>query len=298
MSATNLTSNAAAPALAAVTTDRERGKRSRRRRINATLIAGLVLLGLIAAFSAFYPMTNDWSQTEPDFAQPTFANPSWTHPLGTDNFGRDTLTRIAYGGRVDLIIAFVATAVTVIVGGLIGLMSGYFGGWLDTILMRFVDFMITIPYLILVIALVAVLGVGVMSIIYAVWIIGWVTYARIVRGETMVVRKLEYIEAARVVGMSNARIIFRHVLPNVVAIALIYSMGDIVLNILLAASLSFLGLGVQPPHAEWGLMVSESRDFFLRDWQMMTYPGLVIIIAGAAFGLIGDGLAQALRPKG
>jgi peptide/nickel transport system permease protein len=142
------------------------------------------------------------------------------------------------------------------------------------------------------------MGVGVMSIIYAVWMIGWVSYARLVRGETMVVRKLEYIEAARVVGMGNLRIMFRHVLPNVVAIALIYSMGDIVVNILVAASLSFLGLGVQPPNAAWGVMVSEARDFFLRDWQMMTYPGLIIIITGAAFGLIGDGLAQALRPKG
>lgn len=297
MTASNVATTAPTP-LATAAAQLERVATRRRKRLNASLIAGLVVIAAIALFSALYPLTNDYSQTEPDFAQPTFAGPSWEHPLGTDNFGRDTLTRIAYGGRIDLIVAFVATAVTVIVGGLIGLLSGYFGGWLDTIMMRFVDFMITIPYLILVIALVAILGIGVMSIIYAVWIIGWVTYARIVRGETMVARKLEYVEAARVVGMGHPRIMFRHILPNVVAIALIYSMGDIVLNILLAASLSFLGLGVQAPKAEWGLMVSEARDFFLRDWQMMTYPGLVIIIAGAGFGMIGDGLAQMLRPKG
>jgi peptide/nickel transport system permease protein len=284
--------------LAATAADSMRGRRRMRRHFNSSLIAGIILLGAVAGFAVLYPFTNHWSATQPDFAQPTFAGPSWTHPLGTDNFGRDTLTRIAYGGRVDLVVATVATAVTVIVGGLIGLASGYFGGWFDTIMMRFVDFAITIPYLILVIAIVAILGTGVRSIVYAIWIVGWVTYARIVRGETMVARRLEYVEAARVIGMSHLRIMFRHILPNVVAIAIIYSMADIVLNILLAASLSFLGLGTQPPNPEWGLMVAEARDFFLRDWQMMTYPGLVIMIAGAGFGLIGDGLAQALRPKG
>lgn len=274
-----------------------RGGRRSLQWLNPTLIAGLCFLAVIAFFVVVYPFLVDFSPTEPSFDQPTFASPSWDHPLGTDNFGRDTLTRIAYGGRVDLVIATVATAVTVIAGGFLGLLAGYFGGWFDTIIMRFVDFMVTIPYLVLVIAIVAILGTGTTNIVYAIWIIGWVTYARIVRGETMVVRRLEYIEAARVIGMSNARIMFRHVLPNVIAVALIYSMADIILNILTAASLSFLGLGVQPPHAEWGLMVAEARDFFLRDWQMMTYPGIAVIITSAAFGLIGDGLAQALRPR-
>jgi peptide/nickel transport system permease protein len=266
--------------------------------MNATLVSGLVALALIIGFVVFYPMMVDWSPTEPDFSQPTFAGPSREHPLGTDNFGRDNLTRIAYGGRIDLVVATIATAVTVIVGGLVGLASGYFGGKLDTVMMRLVDFVITIPYLILVIAIVSILGTGVTNIVYAIWIIGWVTYARIVRAETMVARRLEYVEAARVIGMGNLRIMFRHIMPNVVAIALVYSMADIILNILTAASLSFLGLGVQPPNPEWGLMVAEARDFFLRDWRLMAYPGIAVLITSAAFGLIGDGLAQALRPKG
>ncbi len=265
--------------------------------MNATLITGLAFLAVIAFFAVIYPLLVTSSPTEPNFTEPTFAGPSWDHPLGTDNFGRDTLIRIAYGGRVDLVVAFVATAVTVVVGGFLGLISGYFGGWFDTIIMRLVDFTVTIPYLILVIAIVAILGTGVTNIVYAIWIIGWVTYARIVRGETMVVRHLEYVEAARVIGLSHFRIMFRHILPNVIAVALIYSMADIILNILTAASLSFLGLGVQPPNAEWGLMVAEARDFFLRDWRLMTYPGLAVIVTSAAFGLIGDGLAQALRPR-
>jgi peptide/nickel transport system permease protein len=119
-----------------------------------------------------------------------------------------------------------------------------------------------------------------------------------VRGETLVARRQEYVDAARVVGMKHGRIMLRHILPNVAAAALIYAMADMVLNILLASSLSFLGLGTQPPNPEWGLMVAEARDFFLRDWRLMTYPGLAVLITGAALGLIGDGLAQALRPRG
>jgi len=298
MSSTTISSESPAPpTLAMASNSNQRSSVRKNRWMNATLLSGLIFLGIIGLFVVFYPFLVDWSPTEPDFNQPTFAGPSWQHPLGTDNFGRDTLTRIAYGGRIDLVIAFVATGVTVIVGGFLGLISGYYGGWFDTILMRLVDFTITIPYLILVIAIVAILGTGVTNIIHAIWIIGWVAYARIVRAETMVARRLEYVEAARVIGMSHLRIMLRHILPNVIAIALIYSMADIILNILTAASLSFLGLGVQPPNPEWGLMVAESRDFFLRDWRLMTYPGLAVIITAAAFGLIGDGLAQALRPK-
>ncbi len=298
MSATRTVATSVSSPLATAGEHTDRKRKRSRRWMNVTLLAGLALLCIIIAFAVFYPFLVEWSPTEPDFAQATFAGPSWEHPLGTDNFGRDNLTRIAYGGRIDLVVATIATAVTVAAGGLIGLASGYFGGWFDTIMMRIVDFTITIPYLILVIAIVAILGTGTTNIIYAIWIIGWVTYARIVRAETMVARRLEYVEAARVIGMSHLRIMFRHILPNVIAVALIYSMADIILNILTAASLSFLGLGVQPPNAEWGLMVAEARDFFLRDWRLMTYPGLAVLVTSAAFGLIGDGLAQALRPKG
>jgi peptide/nickel transport system permease protein len=164
--------------------------------------------------------------------------------------------------------------------------------------MRLVDFTLTMPYLVLVIAIVAILGPGTENIVYAIWLVGWVAYARIVRAETLVARRQEYVEAARVVGMGTQRIVLRHILPNVAAAALVYAMADMVLNILLASSLSFLGLGTQPPNPEWGLMVAEARDFFLRDWRLMTYPGLAVLVTGAALGLIGDGLAQALRPKG
>lgn len=294
MSATTTTPTLAATAAVA----QERIGKRRIRVFNSLLVSGIAIIAVVVLFCVVYPLTNGYSPTDPDFTQPTFAGPSWHHPLGTDNFGRDTLTRLAYGGRVDLIVAFIATAVTVVAGGLLGLLTGYVGGWLDTLVMRLVDFTVSIPYLILVIAIVAILGPGINNIVYAIWLVGWVSYARIVRAETLVARKQEYVDAARAIGMSNVRVMLRHILPNVVSAALIYSMCDYVLNILVAASLSFLGLGTQPPHPEWGLMVAEARDFFLRDWQLMTYPGLVVLITGTGFGLIGDGLAQALRPKG
>jgi peptide/nickel transport system permease protein len=278
--------------------DQIRRSRGRRHWANPLFVTGSVLLAIIVLFCTIYPFFSPHDPTAPNFTQPPLAPPGATHPLGTDNFGRDILTRLAYGGRVDLIVALIATAGTVVVGGLLGLIAGYTGGWLDSLIMRLVDFTLTMPYLVLVIAIVAILGPGTQNIVYAIWLVGWVAYARIVRGETLVARRQEYIDAARVLGMSHGRIMLRHILPNVAAAALIYAMADMVLNILLASSLSFLGLGTQPPNPEWGLMVAEARDFFLRDWRLMTYPGLAVLVTGAALGLIGDGLAQALRPKG
>lgn len=275
-----------------------RAARNRARWLNPLLLTGGVLLAAIVLFVILFPIASPYDPTKPDFSQGPFSQPSRAHLLGTDNFGRDILTRLAYGGRVDLAVAFIATAGTVVVGGLLGLVAGYRGGWLDSLIMRLVDFTLTMPYLVLVIAIVAILGPGTTNIVYAIWLVGWVAYARIVRGETLVARRQEYVDAARVLGMSHRRIVLRHILPNVAAAALIYSMADMVLNILLASSLSFLGLGTPPPNPEWGLMVSEARDFFLRDWKLMTWPGLAVLVTGAALGLIGDGLAQALRPRG
>ncbi len=297
---TSATAPAAATATATATLALAPGRagRQRRRWVNPLLLAGGALLAAIVLAVVVYPLVSPYSPTEPDFTEPTFAGPGRDHWLGTDNFGRDILTRLAYAGRVDLVVAFVATAVTVVAGGALGLLAGYFGGWLDTLIMRLVDFTLTLPYLILVIAIVAILGPGTINVVYAIWLVGWVAYARIVRAETLVARGLEYVEAARVIGLGHRRIMLRHILPNVLAAALVYSMADFVLNILLASSLSFLGLGTQPPNPEWGLMVAEARDFFLRDWRLMTYPGLAVLVTGTAFGLIGDGLAQALRPRG
>lgn len=292
-------SAAAVPQTLAQTAETGSRREGRRRRFgNGLIVAGLAIIGAVVLFCAVYPLVSGYDPTAPALSETAFAPPSWSHLLGTDNFGRDTLTRLAAGGRLDLAIATSATLGTVLVGGVLGLLSGFHGGRFDTLLMRLVDVMLTLPYLVLVIAIVAILGTGPVNILYAVLIVGWVTYARLVRGETMVARRLEYVEAARVVGMGNGRIMLRHILPNVVTAAIVYSMADVVLNILLATTLSFLGLGVRPGEPEWGMMVNDARDFFLKDAWLMTYPGLAVMITGAGFGLLGDGLAQALRPKG
>ncbi len=288
----------ASPVLADAEARRIRlGRTHRSRFVNPSLISGLSILIFVVAFVVLYPLAVSYSPTEPDFNAGAFLGPSLDHPLGTDNFGRDVLTRLAYGGRIDLLISVIATAVTFAIGTALGLLSGYFGGAFDTFIMRLVDFVLTLPYLILVIAVIAVLGTGTSKVVIAIWLVGWVTYTRIVRAETLLVSRLEFVEAARVIGSSSGRIMRRHVLPNVLGASIVYSMVDVVLNILLISSLSFLGLAVQPPDPEWGVMIAEARNFFLRDWRLMTYPGLAILVLGAGFGLVGDGLAQALRPR-
>lgn len=269
----------------------------RKRRVNLSLAAGASIVAVVILLTIVVPIVSPYDTTDPDLSGQTFAPMSLKHPLGTDNFGRDTFTRIAAGGRTDLAIAVFATLVTVVVGATIGLVAGFFGGWLDTLLMRFVDVAFAFPFLVLVIGIIAILGSGTLNVFIAIWLVGWVAYARIVRGETLVARRLEYVEAARVVGLGNRRIIFRHILPNVISAAVIFAMADAVANILLASSLSFLGLGVQPPNPEWGLMIAEGRDFFLRDWRMTTFPGLAVLVVGAGFSLLGDGLADVMRPR-
>jgi peptide/nickel transport system permease protein len=297
MAAEAMLTTGPAPLSAAAASQSGDRKRTMQRVLNPLLIAGGIIILLLVLFVVVYPMVSPWNPRDPDFLQPTFAPSSWAHPLGTDNFGRDTLTRLAYGGRTDIMIGLAATIVTLVVGTVLGLMAGYYGGWFDNILMRLVDFFLTMPYLVLVIAIVAILGTGVWNIVYAIWLVGWVAYARIVRAETLVASRLEYVEAARVVGMGEFRIMLRHILPNVISAAIVFAMADIVLNVLVTSSLSFLGLGEQPPNPEWGLMVAEARDFFLRDWRLMTYPGIAVLILGAGGGRRGDGRAQALRPK-
>ncbi len=277
--------------------DGERGPVKQRRHITKPLIIGATIIVVVLLMTLVGPIVSPYNPTATSLSE-TFAPPSLHHLLGTDNFGRDIFTRILYGGRIDLMIAFLATSVTVIVGSLLGALAGYYGKWWDVIVMRAVDIAIAFPFLVLVIAIVAMLGPGRNNIFIAIWLVGWLAYARIVRGEILLVKRLEYVEAARVMGLSDWGIIIRHIMPNVITPVLVYSMADFVLNILVASSLSFLGLGVQPPNAEWGLMIAEGRDFFLRSWQLTTLPGIAILIVGTGFSLLGDGLADFLRPRG
>jgi peptide/nickel transport system permease protein len=272
-----------------VPTPRDRGKR---KGINGTLIAGALLLLAIVLVAIIGPFVVPY--TPEAFGMP-LQPPSQEHPFGTDNFGRDVATRVVYAAHLNLVIGIVPTAITFIVGIVVGSIAGYFGGKIDTVVMRIVDVVVAFPFIVLVIGIVAMLGPGLRNLFIGIALVGWVAYARLVRGEILVAKNQEYVLAAKTLGNGPARIIGRHILPNVIAPAVVFAMSDAVLNILLGAALSFLGLGVQPPTPEWGSMIQEARNFIRQAWWMPTFPGLAIIIAGIAFSVLGDGLAERLQ---
>ena len=261
-----------------------------------TLAIGLLVLGTMILVSVAAPLITSYKPDAIDPLHPLLHPLSPGHPLGTDSFGRDILSRILYGGRIDLLIAFGATSVTAVVGTVIGLTSGYFGGWVDTVIMRIVDLFFAFPFFVLVIAIVAMLGPSIFNMFVAIWLTSWISYARITRGHTLVAKRQEYTLAARALGYKNRRVMLRHILPNVVSFVIIFAMVDAVGNIVLGSSLGFLGLGAQPPSPEWGVMISDGQNYLLTAWWLSTFPGIAIILVGVGFSLIGDGLADILRP--
>ena len=275
---------------------RAAGRRRSGVRRRLTLIGGLVLLAIAVAAILLAPVLVSQSPTTIDALRPLAPPLTPGHLLGTDQFGRDVLARILYGGRIDLAIAFGATSVTLVGGATIGLVAGYLGGRVDNFLMRVVDLFFAFPFLVLVIAIVAMLGPSIFNMFVAIWITSWVAYARIMRAQVVVAKRQQYVLAARALGYGRLRIMFRHVLPNTAAAVIIFSMVDAVGNIILAAALGFLGLGAQPPAPEWGTMISDGQNYILTSWWLATIPGLAVVFAGIAFSLIGDGLADLLRP--
>ena len=257
-----------------------------------------VLLLLIILLPAIFPQfiaTHNYTECNVrDMLKP----PSSKHLFGTDNYGRDIFSRVIWSTRTDLTIGVLATIVPFIVGSLLGLLAGYYGKWIDNVLMRILDIFMAFPFMVLVIAIVAILGPGVKNLYIAIWIVGWKYYARLVRSEVLVVQNLEFIQAAKVLGYSNSRILFRHILPNVLSSSIVFAASDVVMCMITGASLSFLGLGVQPPTPEWGAIISEGRAFISSAWWITAFPGIFIVIAGASFSFIGDGLSDILRTKG
>jgi peptide/nickel transport system permease protein len=271
------------------------GRRRSLARRRMTLIIGLVMLGIAIAAVLLAPVLVSQSPTTIDPLHPLAEPGTGGHLLGSDQFGRDLLARVLYGGRVDLAIAFGATSVTLVGGTIIGLVAGYIGGKLDSFLMRLVDLFFAFPFLVLIIAIVAMLGPSIFNMFLAIWITSWVSYARIMRAQTVVAKKQQYVLAARALGYSPGRIMFRHILPTTASSVILFSMVDAVGNIILAASLGFLGLGAQPPSPEWGTMIADGQNYILTSWWLATIPGLAVVFTGVAFSLIGDGLADLLR---
>lgn len=259
------------------------------------LVVGLGLIGLIVFLAVAAPLVAGYSPTAQDLNHP-LAGSSLAHPLGTDELGRDTWSRLVYGARPDLEVGFLGVLAPLIIGTGLGLISGYYGRWLDRILGRLVEIVIAFPFFVLVIALVFVLGSGTGSVLLALTLVDWVVYMRIVRAEVLVAKHQEWVQAAKSGGLSDRRILLRHILPNVITPAVVYSTSDVVFAILTMVTAGFLGLGISAPGAEWGAMIADGQTYLTTQWQLATIPGLAIVAVGLAMALIGDGLADLWRP--
>jgi peptide/nickel transport system permease protein len=296
VSAISLPAGAGSPDAAPQAAAAERAQPRRHRWYRQpALMTGIAIIGVILVMVIAAPLITSYNPDTPNF-NAALLGPSAHHLLGTDQLGRDTWTRLLYGGRVDLRVAFLAVLLPFVLGTILGSVAGYFGGWIDNIIMRLVDIVVAFPFFVLIIALVFVLGPGERSIYIAITLVGWVSYARIIRGEILVAKRQEYVLAAQSGGLSNLRIMGRHLLPNVISQAIIYAMSDIVQDILAIVTLSYLGLGIQPPTPDWGNMISDGQNFLTTHWQLTTIPGLAVVVTGLGLSLIGDGLADLLRP--
>lgn len=259
------------------------------------LALGLTLLVSIILAAAIGPILVGVDPTQQNLLN-TLQLPSSAHWLGTDQYGRDVLARLLAAGRIDVALGFGAIIIPFTTGTIVGLLAGYYGGWLDLLVSALVDLVMAFPFYVLIISLVFVLGAGVQGILVAVALIGWVSYARIVRGEVLAAKRQEYVLAARAAGFSNARIIGRHILPNVVTQAVVFATSDIVVVIVGIVTLGYLGLGIPAPTPDWGSMIFDGQSFITTNWQLSTIPGFAVVLTGLALSLIGDGLADALRP--
>jgi peptide/nickel transport system permease protein len=258
--------------------------------VGLAMLAAFLLLALLAPVVAPYdPIFQD--------AAARLAPPSLAHPFGTDNYGRDILSRIIWGTRIDLQLAVLGVVFPFLIGTAVGTVSGYFGGIVDGVFMRIVDVVLAFPFLVLMLSVITILGPGLHSFFIAMALVGWVSYARLVRAQILVLKGSDFALAARSLGFSHARIMFRHLLPNALTASVVFAMSDCVLVLLSGAAISYLGLGVQPPAAEWGIMVAEGQGFLARAWWISAFPGLAIVVLAFGFSLVADGLGDLLGQR-
>jgi ABC-type dipeptide/oligopeptide/nickel transport system permease subunit len=277
-------------------------QRLRRDRIAMVSLVVIVLILLVAIFAPVFALiTGHDPNTQyrdigltPDGLPRA---PNSTFWLGTDDLGRDILVRIAYGARISLLVGVAATALTVVVGVVVGLAAGYLGGAVDTILARVIDVVLSVPFLLVAIALVSVTGPSLTITVLVIGFFSWASVARIVRGQVLSLREREFVEAARSLGAGDGRIMFVDILPNVLAPVIVYTTLLVPVVIVTQATLSFLGLGLPPPTADWGGMISESQNYYTTAWWFIIFPGLALLITTLAFNLFGDGVRDAFDPR-
>jgi len=270
-------------------------------RRRTALFGMLVVLGVLLA-AAFAPLVAPFDPLEQDIGQ-RLREPGWqdaqgrVHPLGTDHLGRDILSRIVFGSRIALVVGLAAVVISGLLGMLIGLLAGYFGGRVDDFLMRLADIQLAFPFILLAIAVIGVLGPSLRNIIIVIGVSSWVVYARVVRGEVLSIREREYVQAAIALGSQHWRVLRHHVLPNTLTPWLVVATLDMARVIVIESALSFLGLGVQPPTPTWGGMLADGRVYLSTAWWLATFPGLAILITVLGINLFGDGLRDTLDPR-
>lgn len=265
---------------------------------NRLALLGLAIVLALVLMAVLAPWLAPYSPTEGDLRTQRLLPPSATHWFGTDDQGRDILSRLMHGSRITLSVVLLVAVLAAPIGLLVGTVAGYAGGWLDALLMRITDIFLAFPRLILALAFVAALGPGIENAVLAIAITSWPPYARIARAETLTVRQADYIAAVRLIGASPTRIVLRHIVPLCLASVIVRVTLDMAGIILTAAGLGFLGLGAQPPLPEWGAMIATGRQYVLDQWWVAAGPGLAIFVVSLGFNLLGDGLRDALDPKG
>lgn len=265
---------------------------------NKMALVGLGILVILVLLALFADVIADYDTV---VIKQNLANrlkgPSAEHWLGTDEFGRDIFARLVYGARVSLKVGIIAVGISIILGGILGALAGFYGGRIDNIIMRIMDVFLAVPSILLAIAIVSALGPSIINLMVAISISSVPRYARIVRASVLSIRDQEFVEAARAIGANNARIIFRHIIPNSLAPVIVQGTLGVASAILSTAGLSFIGLGIQPPAPEWGSMLSGGRQYLRYAWWVTTFPGVAIMITILSLNLLGDGLRDALDPR-
>ena len=263
---------------------------------NRLNLVGTMLVVLFFLLALFGETLAPYDPTVPDMAV-GFRAPSWEHPMGTDDLGRDVFSRVLAGTRISLQVAVVVLSFAVVLGTLVGAVAGYAGGLVDEVLMRLTDLFLAFPALVLAIVVAATLGKDLRNTMIALSTVFWPWYARLVRGQVLAIKRREFVTAARCLGLSAPRILLRHVLPNAVSVVIVQLSLDVGFAILATSSLSFVGLGAQPPSPEWGTMLADARSYLHTAWWYLTFPGLALTLTVFAFNVLGDGLQEALDPR-